>query len=183
MSAISGIQSVSSPFERLQNRRVTAQQEAVTNKNYGPDTVTISDEARAMLAQNGAVEETLPEKISRPESSAANSAAKITRKSVFAMLMESLLLAEMEEAGAGAEAKQAVQADGTVQDVAPQDKKSVNPLQDGEKVANLKKVINDFMSGKADISDLPQAMAVGKAPGSKPGAFTKIAEPERVLPG
>lgn len=167
MSTISGIQSSGDIFAPSRARPYTAARTEPTPGRYsGPDTVTLSEEAR-QLAQGAAAAtheatEARPgrEKIARADTG-ADSSLKVNRKSIFALLMESLLLAEMEESGAGGDTGQnAAQTGG---ETAPPAQKSASPLQDGEKVARFKQVVNDFMTGKADLADLPRAMSVGKS--------------------
>lgn len=129
----------------------------------------------------------------------SRSGATLNRKSFFSILMESLFLAELEESGAGRSARRSgagqpgadqpeAGSGGSSETDAPrtdasgmtvsssatkQSAQSVNPLLDGPKAAQLKKLITDFMSGKADLSDLPKAMAVGASGGN--GSGTGIA--------
>lgn len=138
--------------------------------NYGQDTVTLSKEA-CLLAQGlaGATDhaagdvtadaaEARPgrEKIAQTDTG-ADSSLKVNRKSIFALLMESLFLAEMEEADGGGSVENGGET------AAPGTGASSGPLQDGETVARLKRAVNDFMTGKADLADLPKAMSVGKS--------------------
>lgn len=177
MSAITAIQSGSSQFILPSRKYKAPQAEETVNRNTGPDTASISEEARQMAlygeiadSENGENEETLQETMARSEKPAKTSAT-IEKKSIFAMLMESLLLAELEESGAGGSgAQEDAQADTAARETAAQARKSASPMEDGDKVAQLKKVINDFMNGKADLSDLPKAMAVGKTGAGNAGS-------------
>ena len=75
------------------------------------------------------------------------------------MMLESLFLAELDEAQSGSASANTGTADGESAEAAPQSAPERiggrNPLSDSGKVADLKKVMTDFAGGKADLSDLP----------------------------
>lgn len=177
MNAVSAISSSIGTYEIAPRKRNAAAEEPLGG-NFGPDTVTISDEARQLLmganaATGNSLEdgEAIREKQDGESDSDASektsaSGATLSRKSFFSILMESLFMAELEEAGsgrsqAGGEGASGTDASGTGAAESRRPEKIASPLQDGPKAAELKKLINDFMSGKADLSDLPKAMATG----------------------
>ena len=175
--SISGIQSIAgSQYSSFspQKGKATAVEPA-SSRNTGPDTVTLSTEALRLAGMAGQVEEDATSGEagtllgSESQSTAAKPASGI-KKSLFSIMLESLLLAELEEAGAGSPQTTSAE-DGTMPETEP--KKSVNPLKDGEAVAELKKTMNDFMTGKADISDVASAMAVGASGGRQSAAVGK----------
>ena len=178
--SVSGIQgSAGSSYiaASRRNRNVDNAVQGQDNRNTGPDTVSFSEDALRKAgifsADSGGVAEEKPASGSSTQTDEADSAAasksltNTGKKSLFAMMLESLFLAEIEESSAGG--NRAANAETVSEDQMPgrQAGKSEpgNPMQDGEKVAALKKVINDFMQGKADLSDLPKAMAVGSSGG------------------
>lgn len=95
------------------------------------------------------------------ETAAERLSSAVDKFSLIGMLMESLFLAEIEENQTSGSASG--QAGEPEQQAAGKPEKSANPLHDGDKVAELKRVITDFTSGKANLSDLPQAMAMGSS--------------------
>lgn len=168
--SISGIQSgIGSQFDIYSSqKRAQDTLEGLVTRNSGPDTVFISDQARAMAGAQDAGEASEESflQANRELLQSDDDAQKATRSlktqgvNLFSLMLDSLFLAELEdgeEAAAAAETGEPV--------------KSRSVMEEGGKAADLKKVVNDVMTGKADISDLPAAMA-GK-PGS--GAADKSA--------
>ena len=176
MNAVSAISSGSGAYEIAPRKRRAAAEEPLGG-NFGPDTVTISDEARQLLMGAKAATGNVPEEGDEAEQDTldveadasektSSSGTTLTRKSFFSILMESLFLAELEESGsgrpqAGGEGAAGTDAPETGAAESRRAEKSGSVLQDGPKAAELKKLITDFMNGKADLSDLPKAMAVG----------------------
>ncbi len=122
------------------------------------DTVTLSDDALALLHKSRGKEDTdtgeetrLRDAARETETREAGPSLREMGKSLFAIMLESLFLADLEESG------QAPAQEGQ----AGMPRKTANPLEDSGKAATLKKLMNDVASGKADISDLPKAMAMG----------------------
>ena len=175
--SISGIQSVAGSqysFFSPQKGQATPVEPA-SSRNTGPDTVTLSSEALRMagLIQEDAQSDetgTLSGSEAQTSASGADKPASGIKKSLFSIMLESLLLAELEETGAGSP-QAAPSEDGTMPEA--ETKTSANPLKDGEAVAELKKTMNDFMTGKADISDVASAMAVGASGGRQSFAAGK----------
>lgn len=184
--SISAIQATASPEYLSPYRRPTGTVADLAggNRNTGPDTVSFSEDALRMArgqaggeSDSGEDDLSFTDRLGAEETlHAGKSGASVSeqgKKSLFAMLLESLFLAELEEsAAANAEADAAGndQADQTGQtgqgDMPRQQARttsSVNPLEDGGKVAEIKKVLTDFAKGKADLSDLPKAMAVANS--------------------
>ena len=138
----------------------------------GPDTASVSDEAAAryQAMKNGGVKVEVRDAPARSSSLSANGA------NLFGMMLESLFLAELDEAHSGSNPADTGSADGEAAEAAPRSgperSGGRNPFTDTEKVAALKKVMSDFAGGKADLSDLPKAMALGGSGASSPAAKT-----------
>ena len=163
--SISSIQSSDSAYSVLFNERNRGRAEesaGPTGAGAGTDTVSISPEARQLAAMAGEEEdaEAYRKELERREAAAMKQPASLKGLNLFGMMMESLFLAELEESR---------NAPGATEDGAPESggekSGSANPLKDGEKVAELKKAINAFANGEADLSDLPKAMSVGASGG------------------
>ena len=86
------------------------------------------------------------------------------RKSMFSIMLESLFLADLEESADKATKPANVEGEQTSGDGLSDGKdatvKSVTPLNDGEHAAAIKKILTDFITGKADLSDVPKAMSM-----------------------
>lgn len=99
------------------------------------------------------------------------------RTNLFSMMLESLFLAELDEAQSASAPADTVAADGeAVPPSGPERSGGRNPFTDTDKVAELKKIMNDFAGGKADLSDLPKAMAFAGGGGASSPA-TKAVDP------
>lgn len=175
--SISSIQGTAAPQYTVSNRKlVNGTDNAVVNgnRNTGPDTVSFSEEAlrKAGLATSGSTDTQEAEILTgngqtkeTGRAATAKSLGSIGKKSLFAMMLESLFLAELEESSSAESTPADTSTEQASEVQTPRSKNtkaaSANPMQDGEKVAQLKKVINNFMQGKADLSDLPKAMATG----------------------
>ena len=103
-------------------------------------------------------------------STGVNSArpSNISSKSMYSMLLESLFMAELEESGAigngnGTEqaARERHSNEAEIDTSQPNKVKSVNPLKDGDNVAQIKKVLLDLAKGKADLADISTAIGGG----------------------
>ncbi len=141
--------------------------DAVTPVSPTPhrDTATFSEEALALIekmrkARAKEAEEAqtaLRESAALTEGSARTQKASLkeTGVSLFAMMLESLFLADLEE-----NSQAAAQ---SAEDGMP--RKRANPLEDSAKSTDIKNVMKDVASGKADLSDIPKAMASGGGPG------------------
>lgn len=142
---------------------------ATANRNAGPDTVFFSEDAlKAARRDGGGSDESGLSLKSEPDSEETRNAEKsdssasgLGRKNLFSMVLESLFLAELEESAAGnAETASAEGEQAETPPQRPQAAKSASPLEDGGKVAEIKKTLADFAKGKSDASDLLKAMAV-----------------------
>ena len=138
-------------------KQTRPQADTSVNPFSGKDTVQFSEEALALLGRSKANDDeegtqSLFGNGSEETASTgvARTSLKDAGKSMFAIMLESLFLADLEE-NAEASAQSA-------EDGMPAEKSS--PLADSGKAAEIKKLMNDVASGKADISDLPKAMAV-----------------------
>ena len=160
---VSNIQAVEQEYGFYTPRnRVERPASAQTSRNTGPDTVSISPEARALLGEAATQDETDSECLQAgtgDEAAAATASSGATSLkemgfSLFSMILESIFMADMAERD---------QTQAAVEEGLP-DKQST-PFEDSGKVAELKKVMNDVASGKADISDIPKAMAAGAGAG------------------
>ncbi len=141
--------------------------DAVTPVSPRPkeDTVTFSEEALALIEkmrkgkakEEEAAQSALRESAVQAEGSARTHKASLkeTGMSLFAMMLESLFLADLEE-----NSQAAAQ---SAEDGMP--RKKANPLEDSAKATNIKNVMKDVASGKADLSDIPRAMASGGGSG------------------
>jgi len=161
LTSIYGIQKQSRP-----------QAEPSVNPFSGRDTVQFSEEALALLGRSKASEgeeeaEALFGNNAEETASATmnRTSLKDAGKSLFAIMLESLFLADLEE-NAEATAQ-------TAESGMPAEKPS--PLADSGKAAEIKKLMNDVANGKADISDLPKAMGSksGGTAGAKGSPATK----------
>ena len=142
------------------------QADSATAATFSPeaDTVTLSEEALALIrklkAQKAEEEEEKLLQDAAAQAEETGAATKVTAKdmskSLFAIMLESLFLADLEE-----NSQAAAQ---SAEDGMPQKRSS--PLENSEKATQIKKVMNDVASGKADISDLPKAMAMQSGAGS-----------------
>ena len=158
------------------NGRSRADSDATAVSGPTTDTVTLSEEALALLQKMKAkqageekAEALLQEADEQTEAQAAATkvSAKDMSKSLFAIMLESLFLADLEE-NRQAEAQAA-------EDGMP--KKQASPLENSAKATEIKKVMNDVASGKADIADLPKAMSMGSGSGSGKQANAPAAKP------
>lgn len=156
--SISGIQSANRQDDIFASRaRANAPAFVPRNRNNGPDTVLISDEARAMAGAADAETDTAQETTKASSRTAlqqrdkAKSGVSLREQgmSLFGMMLEGLFMADLEESAENNRA---------AQEGLPK-KQSGGLMQDTGKVAEMKKTMNDVMTGKADISDLPKAMA------------------------
>ena len=200
MTSVSGILASNWQYDISSRRRNAALAQEAQGGIKSRDTVSLSAEA-LMLATGEAEEQglTVREQMEQAEEenhgTSADAGAKLERKNFFAMLMESLFLAELEDAGSTrsatvpdaaadattdggsgstADAPTAGVAGGmsaVSRDAARTGKSSF--LKDGEITAALKKVITDFMNGKADLAELPKAMAAGASGGTGASASPK----------
>ena len=157
ITAIQGSDSLTSLFPS--RKRARTEDSAYSNPNMGPDTVSFSKDALALLGKTKTAE-TDPALADSLQTTDTASSEKVSLKdmgkSLFSMMLESLFLADLEE-NAQASANAA-------EDGMPREK--ANPLEDSGKAAEIKKLMNDVASGKADISDLPKAMAAAGGGGS-----------------
>ncbi len=168
ISAISGYTSIfeSSDVNSLlaRRRREEAAQDALAgNRNTGPDTAVFSDEALEKYAalKNGDTSST-----NAAASGKSSSSLSGVRSNLFGMMLESLFLADLDEAqrASAASSETGESGDGAPQS-APERIGGRNPFSDTGKTAEIKKAMNDFASGKADIADLPKAMSLGGGSG------------------
>ena len=148
---------------RAQDRTRREQPATAANPNLGPDTVQFSEEALALLGRSkmaGNEDETedetglLPAEDDARETTSAS--LEDRKKSLFAIMLESLFLADLEE-----NSQNSAEAAET-----GMPKKDANPLRDSDKTAEIKKTLNDVVSGKADIADLPRVMAMKSGSGA-----------------
>ena len=182
--SISSIQPSSTQYHIFEvNRASSPADEKYGTRNTGSDTVSFSEEsikkARELITGKTETEKDeraflkgteADENDGKPES-----LSQSFKKSYFGMLLESLFMAELEESGAIGNGGQNG-AEGSPQEGV---QKSSNPLTDGEKVAELKQLMKDLSNGKADISDIPAAMAGGSSGkgAGKPSDAGKAASP------
>jgi hypothetical protein len=151
---------------------------AVENRNTGPDTTSISDEAVAkyQAVKNGSAG------LEDKDGAAKSSSLSGKGFNLFSMMLESLFLAELDEAQSGSTSADTGTTNGETTEAALQNApKRVggrNPFSDTGKIAELKKIINDFAGGKADLSDLPKAMAFSGGSGT-PSPATKTANSDK----
>lgn len=161
---------------------------------FSRDTVSISNEAMEMYMASKSASKSQDAKLestlfgvdggwSDPDSpqsllsgaSERTGQSNTTSKSMFSMLLESLFLAELEESGAiggngaGTAENERQTGEDEVSRPQPNKAKSANPLGDGDKVAQIKKVLTDFAKGKADLSDISSAIGGGKGIGKMEG--------------
>lgn len=159
--------------------------QSTSNRNAGPDTVSLSPEALAMLQSGSASTGTGPvESVSQTtatdflksqqKTTASTESASLTQGfNLFAFMLESLLMAELDENEAPAQTDEKGAADS----------KKSSLTEDSGKVAELKKGLEDVAKGKADISDLPGIMAKSTAAGN--GTASPVTQkkegPEKIL--
>ena len=142
--------------------------------NGGEDTIRISGEAmeKYLAMRESAQKQEVPENgfLSGSETSTASTTAGRSGEklgvNLYSMMLESLFLAELEESESIAK---------NAEDGMPEKQKSL--LGDSGKVADLKKLMQDVMNGKADITDLPQVMA-SRSGGSGSGG-NSVASPKK----
>ncbi len=143
----------------------------------GADTVSFSEEALVLAgkakaaAEDDGSEPALADSLQDPDAAASESVTlkDATNKSHFAIMLESLFLADLEE---NAQASAQVAEDGMP-------RRAPNPMEDSGTVAEIKKLMTDVASGKADLSDLPKAMGAkdgGSDAKAKSAASRKTAE-------
>lgn len=166
-------------FQPTQSRTAVRVSEAAS-RNSGPDTALFSAEARALAygtaAESGEEGAAGLMEAVKNNDTANTSLASLKGQgiSLFAMMLETLFLADLEENE---------QTAGTGEQNLPEKKST--PLEETGKAKEIKKLMTDVANGKADLSDLPKAMAAkssgsggadGRNPASKaaetdPGAF------------
>lgn len=173
-----------SPFEK---RGSSVAENAAGNRNTGPDTVSLSQDALALAYGQNAEEADAQEdgllfkdRLASEENSVQNKPREnlsgVAGKSLFSMLLESLFLAELDENAASGEAVNAGNEQDSEAGISQQQSpkaKGGSPLADGEKATEIKKVLADIGKGKADLSDIPKAMAVN---GGGAGAMKSVAD-------
>lgn len=104
---------------------------------------------------------------SASEPSNQTSHSNATSKSMYSMLLESLFIAELEESGAiggngpRLDGSERQSSEDKIVSSQPNKTKSINPLKDGDKVIQIKKVLTDFTKGKADLADISSAIGGG----------------------
>lgn len=157
MSSISAIQRSEDVYSTFGTQKQTRPGSTTSVNPFSrADAVQFSKEALALLGRSktngegGGTESLLGS--DSEETASANvdrTSLKDAGKSMFAIMLESLFLADLEE---NAEASAQAAEDGM-----PAKKSS--PLADSGKAAEIKKLMADMASGKADISELPKAMA------------------------
>lgn len=168
---VAGVQSGRGAYD-IFNTQERNKREALPVENRhagGADTANVSDEAvaRYQAMKNGGAGLEVRDAPARSSPLSAN------RTNLFGMMLESLFLAELDEAHSGSPPADAGAADGEATPRSgPERFGGRNPFTDTEKVAALKKVMSDFAGGKADLSDLPKAMALGGSGASSPAAKT-----------
>lgn len=143
------------------NTRSRADAVTPVSPNSGGDTVTFSEEAMALIekmrknkaGEEEAAENALRESLSRgkEQTGTQKTSLKEMGTSLFGMMLESLFLADLEE-----NSQAAAQA---AENGMP--RKQANPLENSAKSTEIKNLMKDVASGKADISDIPKAMASG----------------------
>ena len=164
--SISAIQEAQKQYEIFPAQRLsTYAEESASGLGAGADKVTISAEAQAMLDKFAATEadgeaSAEGDAAQNPAEQAARSLPEIDKGKLLSMMMDMLFISEQGERGQDGGTQFDAEGNPVPAETSAQPK-SANPFQDNAQTANLKKVMNDFMSGKADISDLPAAMAGG----------------------
>lgn len=148
------------------------QNTTIRKRNNGPDTVSFSDEALTLAQRQGNGEGSSlscsPQLELREKTvsyNAGNTSPVLNGKSMFAMLLESLFLADLEENAAEqsqAEGRSS-QGESSGSRLRTSTASTANPLEDSKKARDIKKVLTDFAKGKADLSDITTAMAAGNA--------------------
>lgn len=138
-------------------KRSGATENILNNRNTGPDTLSLSPEALELARQAAAdskaqAEDAASQKALQQDQNQENRGASLKEHgfNLIGLMMDSLFMAQLEEGEQSARA---------VADGMPEEQAGV--MEDSGKVAEMKKVINDVMTGKADISDLPKAMSLG----------------------
>lgn len=163
--SISSIQSVrpgDSSFEIYGSRKWTSKSGIdFTNRNTGPDTVSISDKAREMLGLAQADTDSAGDAAaalatySDESAQSGGESLKARGMSLFEIMLQTMLLAELNEVE---EQSRASGQGGTEQ------QRSL--LEDSEKIKELKKAIQDVTSGKTSLADLPKLMAAASSSSS-----------------
>ena len=158
----SGVYGISGSQERKKQAASTTE-----SRNSGSDTATISGEAVAKYQAMKKDDVNLDNKGAPAKSFSLSDMGT----SMFSMMLESLFLAELDEAQRVSSS--ATTGNGETSDAAPQSGQErvggSSLFNDTEKVAELKKIMNDVVSGKVELSDLPQAMAKAMALGGGGG--------------
>lgn len=148
------------------NTRSKADAVMPVSPNSGRDTATFSEEAMALIekmrkakageeeaATEKSAKDALRESLAQVEKQARTqkTSMKEAGAGLFAMMLESLFLADLEE-----NSQAAAQ---SAEDGMP--RKQANPLENSAKSTEIKNLMKDVASGKADIADIPKAMASG----------------------
>lgn len=151
------------------------------NPATGPDRISFSEDALKMAQGHPtnaanvkedevAFKDKAQSDETRNATARGSSLTELSKTSLFSMLLEGLFLAELEESAvnsgdAANGASERANDDGS-QRQPGRTPKAKNPLEDGERVAEIKKVLTDFAKGKVELSDLPKVMAGGSASGT-----------------
>lgn len=163
--SISSIQGISGLETQYSGRiRRAASETTAPSRSTGPDTVTLSAEAMEMAGLSSQKESAEAE-AATDESGAAKEQAtsgsgslKQQGVSLFGLILESLFLADLES-----NEQSSAQGEESVSTEGGQTQTLANPFQDNPKSAELKQLLEKVVTGKADITDLPKAMASGAA--------------------
>lgn len=149
------------------NGRSKADAVTPVSPSSGRDTVTFSEEALALIEkmrkakaeEEEAAEDALQKSLAEADEQAQTQKTSLKQAgtSLFAMMLESLFLADLEE-----NSQAAAQ---SAEDGMP--RKQANPLESSAKSTEIKTLMKDVASGKADISDIPKAMASGGGGGKQ----------------
>lgn len=163
--SITAIQQSESLFGITQAERKNRSTASQPTSSGSTDTVQFSEEALALFGKSRQTDgkdetESLFDETTEATETTPAKSIKEMGKSLFSIMLESLFLADLEES-----AKATAQ---TAEDGMP--KKAASPLEDSGKVAELKKLMNDVATGKADLSDLPKAMATGSGGSGENGS-------------
>lgn len=170
MASISGIQGIASYQDGFSSQRANGPRSVqASTRNTGLDTLELSADALTLPGGDtpsaktgvGTAQQDAGASASSPSGGKEYSA--LSKVDFFKMLMESLFLAELNEARQNSEIPSS--ASGTPEGVTPE---KTSPkaafkgqLEDGDTTAAIKKVLSEIASGRAEPGDIAKTMAVG----------------------
>lgn len=193
VSSIQGLTSSSYITEQAK-RKKSQQYENISTRNRGADTVSLSEEALALM-QNNTSSSTkknsseIPQKLQTTDakSNAKNTrqSSSLSKKSIFSLLLESLFLNDLAENGSfsnQASKASSTEETKTTTPVEPENQQKVSPVKKSEGSEDIAKLLNKAAMGKVSIEDiLVVTGSAGKGTSSQAESLARSKSDAKVL--